>query len=427
MLWSDEVVAAAELATLLVFLASRVKHPKLPVWAFMSLLAFVSVALGLVPVDAIGSAIDYDVILFLIGMFSLVSMAESSGLLDYLAYRMSSLRISGLAYLLILSLFFGLLSALVVNDTMAMMGVPLALSISESAGVDPEAIVLLLAFSLTIGSVFTPIGNPQNVLIAVESGISAPLTTFVEYLAVPTVINLLLLPPVMAVLYPGIRKTGRVTVTSPSVDRRDATIAAVGIAAVVVALVVNDYMELAGLPHFQNIGFIPFVVAAGAYSFSRDPRKVVRSVDWGTIIFFISMFITMYGIWRSGLFWAMSHALIPSITTGLPGILEIGAVSVALSQLMSNVPFVNLFIDYMRQLGYGPGSAWAWLTLAYSSTIAGNLTFLGAASNIIILEGLESRKGHSMSFWRFLRAGALVTAINFATYSAYLYLVFFVR
>ena len=427
MLTFYEAVAAAELAALLAFLASRVRHPELPIWAFMSFLAFISVALGLVPVDAIGSAIDYDVILFLIGMFSLVSLAESSGLLDWLAYRVSSIGVGGLAYLAVLSLFSGLLSALIVNDTMAMISVPLALSISEAAGVDPEALVLLLAFSLTIGSVFTPIGNPQNVLIAVESGIRAPLTTFVEYLAVPTLVNLAVLPLAIAALYPEVVRVGRAAIARPAVDRRDAAIAAAGIAAVVAALMVNDYLELAGLPHFQNIGFIPFVVAAGAYSFARDPRRVVRNVDWGTIIFFISMFITMYGIWRSGLFLWMSRALVPSSATGLPGILEIGAVSIALSQLTSNVPFVNLFIDYMRQLGYGPGSVWAWMTLAYSSTVAGNLTFLGAASNVIILEGLESRRGRSISFWRFARAGALVTAVNFATYSAYLYFAFFLR
>ncbi|MGC9116920.1 MAG: SLC13 family permease [Conexivisphaera sp.] len=425
--WGYEALAAIELAALLAFLALRVRRPELPVWAFMSLLAFVSVALGLVPVDAIGSAIDYDVILFLIGMFSLVSMAEGSGLLGYLAHRMSSVRLGGIAYLVLLSLLFGLLSALIVNDTMAMMGVPLALSISEAAGVDPEPIVLLLAFSLTVGSTFTPMGNPQNVLIAVESGMAAPLTTFVEYLAAPTIVNLLILPLILAALYPELRRVGGTAAARPSVDRRDAAVAATGIAAVVAALVANDYMELAGLPHFQNLGFIPFVAAAGAYSFARDPRRVVRSVDWGTIIFFISMFITMYGIWRSGLFIWMSQALVPSRATGLGGILEISAASLALSQLMSNVPFVSLFVDYMRQLGYGPGSAWAWLALAYSSTVAGNLTFLGAASNIIILEGLESRRRRSVPFWRFLRAGAIVTAVNVATYSAFLYLCFFIR
>ncbi len=416
----QEAVAAAELLSLLAFLALRVRRPQLPIWAFMSLLAFVSVVSGLVPVDSIGSAIDYDVVLFLIGMFSLVSMMEASGLLEYLAYLMSSLRARGLAYLTALSLFFGLLSALVVNDTMAMMGVPLALSLSSAAGVDPEPLVLLLAFSLTIGSVFTPIGNPQNVLIAVESGVRAPFTTFVRYLAVPTILNLLVLPPLLALLYPELRGMGGGALPRPQVDRRDAAISAAGIAAVVAALVANDYLELRGLPHFQNVGFIPFVVAAGAYTFSRDPRRVMRGVEWGTIVFFISMFITMYGIWRSGLLQLVFGAFLPRAEGGMGGVLEIGAASIVLSQLTSNVPFVSLFIDYMRSLGYGPGAAWAWMDLAYSSTIAGNLTILGAASNVIVLEALESRGRRTVSFWRFLRAGAIVTAVNFAVYTAYL-------
>ncbi|MFP3292757.1 MAG: SLC13 family permease [Nitrososphaeria archaeon] len=417
-----ELAAGAMLASLTIFLVVRVRYPRVPIWSFMSFLAFLSVALGLVPVDSIGEAVNYDVVLFLIGMFSLVSIAEHAGLLDYLSYRFLGAFRSRLGMMTAASLLFGLLAAISVNDTVAMAGVPIALSAAYSAGVDPEAMVLLLMFSLTVGSVFTPIGNPQNVLIAVESGMEAPFLTFVKYLAIPTLINLLLLPPIIMAFYRGAAEPGGGRERPQLRDRRDAVIAAAGLSTAVAALVVNDLLELRGLPHVQNVGFIPFVVAAGTYLFVRDPREALRGVEWGTVIFFISMFITMYGVWRSGLFYWLARLMMPSATSGMVGILQISAVSLGLSQLLSNVPFVNLFIEYMKGIGYGPGSAWAWLTLAYSSTIAGNLTLLGAASNIIVLESLESRHGRTISFARFAEVGALVTLVNVAVYSAFIYL-----
>jgi len=78
--------------------------------------------------------------------------------------------------------------------------------------------------------------------------------------------------------------------------------------------------------------------------------------------------------------------------------------------VLSNVPFVKLFINYMKTLGYTGEDCSSWLTLAMASTIAGNLTILGAASNIIILEVLESRMNTTITFMEFLKVGAIVTA-----------------
>jgi Na+/H+ antiporter NhaD/arsenite permease-like protein len=72
--------------------------------------------------------------------------------------------------LLVFVVGLGILSAFLVNDTIAILGVPLAIYVMRS--VKPIPIVLLfgLAFGISIGSVMTPIGNPQNLLIAIQGG-----------------------------------------------------------------------------------------------------------------------------------------------------------------------------------------------------------------------------------------------------------------
>ncbi|MCL7385374.1 MAG: hypothetical protein LZ158_03305 [Thaumarchaeota archaeon] len=120
------------------------------------------VLLGLVDFDEIGRVIDLDVILFLIGMFSLVGLANSSGLLELVSLWFISIFRRRITLIYGSSILFGVLSAFAVNDTVALMGPPIAYTISKVAGIEPKFMFLLLAFSLTIGSVMTPIGNPQK-------------------------------------------------------------------------------------------------------------------------------------------------------------------------------------------------------------------------------------------------------------------------
>jgi len=60
------------------------------------------------------------------------------------------------------------------------------------------------------------------------------------------------------------------------------------------------------------------------------------------------------------------------------------------------------------------------VALAAGSTIAGNLTILGAASNVIIIQNAERRSGETLSFWEFTRIGAPLTLINAAVYWVFL-------
>lgn len=151
-----------------------------------------------------------------------------------------------------------------------------------------------------------------------------------------------------------------------------------------------------------------------------NPRDVLRRVDWGTIVFFMAMFITMEGVWKSGVLNPLLSFLMPHKNAWPLDYFGILLCSLLMSQLLSNVPFTKLFLDYMKSLGYSPSDVDSWVTLAMASTIAGNLTILGAASNVIILEVLEARYGRTISFTEFLKVGVVVTAVNIAIYTAFL-------
>jgi len=416
----DALVALLLLAIVVGGMAARPLYPHLPTWSIMSLAAFVAIVLGPVSIDDVPHVVNFEVLFFLVGMFSIVALAEKSGLLEALAYAFISPFKTKRSIYVASSLLFGLTAAFAVNDTVALMGPPIAAAIARASGIKPQHVFILLAFSLTVGSVMTPIGNPQNMLIAVESGMKAPFLAFLGALAIPTLINLLAVPLLLFKIL-GIEDGPVRYVATPwdyIRDKRDAALAAVGLASAVGAMVANDLAALSGAPHIHEIGLIPFVVAAALYFLAREPREVLAKVDWGTILFFATMFITMDAIWRGGVLQPLVSALLPAYHGTPTDLLSITILSIALSQVLSNVPFTSFFATYLHHLGVVDPKA--WLTLAMAATVAGNLTLLGAASNIIILEVLETRYGATITFAQFLKYGAVVTALNLAIYLPFL-------
>jgi Na+/H+ antiporter NhaD/arsenite permease-like protein len=91
--------------------------------------------------------------------------------------------------------------------------------------------------------------------------------------------------------------------------------------------------------------------------------------------------------------------------------------SVLLSQLISNVPLVALYLPMLTQMGV---STEGMMALAAGSTIAGNLSILGAASNVIIIQNAEQKAGETLTFLEFVKIGAPLTMINVVVYGLFL-------
>jgi Na+/H+ antiporter NhaD/arsenite permease-like protein len=139
---------------------------------------------------------------------------------------------------------------------------------------------------------------------------------------------------------------------------------------------------------------------------------VVRKADWFTLIFFAAMFVLMQSVWDSGYIQRVLAGMDLSLSdTGV-----IMTLSVALSQLISNVPLAALYLPLLSHAG---AVTVGYLALAAGSTIAGNLTILGAASNVIIIQNAEKKAGETLTFWDFARIGIPLTAANVLVYWAF--------
>ena len=85
---------------------------------------------------------------------------------------------------------------------------------------------------------------------------------------------------------------------------------------------------------------------------------------------------------------------------------------------ISNVPAVLLLKPVMVSM---PDPETAWLLLAMSSTLAGNLTILGSIANIIVVEGARPRI--AIGFAEYLKVGVPLTLATIVLGSLWLTLV----
>jgi Na+/H+ antiporter NhaD/arsenite permease-like protein len=147
---------------------------------------------------------------------------------------------------------------------------------------------------------------------------------------------------------------------------------------------------------------IPLAALAAAalllISRRREPEHVFAEIDWSLLVFFASLFVVTGAIETSGLGKDLFAWMRPWADGG-PA--KLTAVSVVLSNIVSNVPAVMLFRPVVPTLAE-PHTA--WLTLAMATTLAGNLTLMGSVANLIVAE-IARRRGVQLTFVEYLKSG----------------------
>jgi len=353
------------------------------------------------PLEAV-LAINLDVILLLIGMMVLVSGLEVCGFFDLVSSRIAARAKRQLSFLTWLMIATAALSALVLNDAIALLVTPVVIRSARSLKVNPVPYLVAVAIAANVGSVATEVGNPQNAYIAIRSGI--PFLTFTVYLLPVTIVCL-------AIAIAGVRLAFRRDLAAPiagevaapivPLQRRGLTLTfgvAVVVAAAFLASPHPDWLPLIALIGGSIVlFFLPFVSTVTA-------RSLIAKVDWSIILFFVGLFLLLAGVRASGLSAAIQGAFTSALGGQAGGLAWLVGLSSLLSNLISNVPAVLLLAEVVPQ-----GSTQLWLALAASSTLAGNATILGAACNVIVVQ-VASREGVSVTMKDFVKAGLPVTA-----------------
>jgi Na+/H+ antiporter NhaD/arsenite permease-like protein len=372
---------------------------------------------GLLSFEDAVRAIDYKTIVLLLAMMIVVAHLRMAGFFQCLAgWALARFRRPH-ALLAVTILLSGVLSAFLVNDVVCLALTPLLLHLTRRLKVKPLPHLLGLATAANIGSTASITGNPQNMIIGSLSHLAY--LRFAARLAPVAVLGLLIDFLVIAWVYRrALAGPGKQELAEAAGEERPGPAERplrnghrwlLGKSVVVTLAAVVLFFT--GLP----IALVALGAAAVLLLDRVRPEKVYRQVDWGLLVMFAGLFIVV-------------HAF--EVHVIRPGHLEewgplqqdpvwlLSGMSAALSNVVSNVPAVLLFKPVIPAM---PADAQetAWLALAMSSTLAGNLTVLGSVANLIVVENAR-REGVSVSFWEYCRAGIPITLLTLLLGAAWL-------
>jgi Na+/H+ antiporter NhaD/arsenite permease-like protein len=249
-----------------------------------------------------------------------------------------------------------------------------------------------------VGSTATITGNPQNMIIGAISHI--PYTAFAAVLAPVAVAGLVLVMAViLAVWRSEFRDPERLTaVPPPARVHRPQMIKAVLVTGGVVAL------------FFAGVPVAKAAILGGALLLvtrAIKARKVYREIDGALLLMFAGLFVVVAG--------AEKVLLSPDTIAAVHGmhldnVWALSAVTAILSNIISNVPAVLALKPFVPGLA---DQTRAWLVIAMSSTLAGNLTPVGSVANLIVAERARVA-GIEISFFAYCRAGIPLTLLTLA-------------
>lgn len=357
------------------------------------------VATGVLTPERVYRAVDYDTLVLLMGMMLVSAYLYLAGFFEWAADSILRHAATPQQLLLYLIITSGVLSALLVNDTVCLMLTPLVVAVIVRGQLPLPPYLLALAMSANVGSVATLVGNPQNMIIGQMSQMR-----FLDFSAsmLPAAVAGLAIE--YAVLSVGFRRVlrkaaiRRPTEMSQKLDRR-----LMKLCLAVLVLVFIGFVAGLNLAWTALAGGALIMVLA-----RRDTHEVLRLVDWHLLVFFAALFAVVEGLNGTGLpdriYGQLGGIFGQTATRQAWNLAWFSALG---SNIFSNVPFVLVAGKWINNFAQ---PELMWKVMALATTFAGNLTILGSVANIIVV---ESARGHAeVGFWDYARYGIPVTILT---------------
>jgi Na+/H+ antiporter NhaD/arsenite permease-like protein len=397
--------------------------------------AAVVLALGIVGSDdaffSRDTGIDWDVIFLLLGMMVIVSVLRQTGVFEYTAiWAAKRAGGSALRVMVLLVLITAVASAVLPNVTTILLIAPVTMLVCERLAIAPVPFLIAEVLASNIGGVATLIGDPPNIIIGNRGGLS--FNDFLVHMGPLVVIEMLIFAMVLPLVFRGSftvdpeRATDVMSLNEREAirDRRLLVKCGLVLLLVLAAFIANSVIHVE-----------PSVVAllgAGVLIVISGVERVhyLASVEWETLLFFAGLFIMIGALVKTGVIGGIADWA-ATVTGGnaVAATMLILVVSAVLSGLVDNIPYVAAMSPVVAELAANigdPTHAQAlWWALAIGAGFGGNLTAVGASSNVVML-GIAAREGHPIGFWEFTRKGAVVTVITIAVAALYLWLRYFV-
>ncbi len=422
MKWLVLAIAAAMYAIVIAF-------PDRKAWASLGA-ALLTIVIGVVsPAHAIFDLVNWNVLMIYVGSLAIAELFIYSRvparIADTIVDRSPNV---GLAIVAIL-MMTGIISAFVENVATVLVMAPIALALSRKMKMDPTYFMVGLAVMANLQGTATLVGDPPSMIFANFANYSFnDFFIFDSRASIFFVVQVgMIAGAVFFYAYFAKHGSGKVEIEREPILSYVPTALLV---IMIIGLAISSFF-FSGVSLTAGV----LVLALGIlgllwYRFVRKEStasalKMIKGLDWETILFLIGIFIVIGAIDKVGLLTAFASLLSGIIGNNvLLGFMVILAVSIVISGFVDNVPYIIAMLPVAASLGQQLGlrPELYMFALLIGSCLGGNLTPFGASANIVAM-GILKKEGHPMGFPDWLKIGLPFTVITTTAAAAFLWIV----
>ena len=397
--------------------------------------AGVMVLIGVLDQEEAIHGIDFNTIGLLTGMMILVSISRRSGMFQFLAVRAAQLaKAHPAGILLLLQLTTAVLSALLDNVTTVLLIVPVTLAICNTLKVPAYPYLFAEIFASNIGGTATLIGDPPNILIGSQVGL-----TFNDFVYELTPVILVVMAAQALIIHLLWGKDLKATPEAEAAVMRMKPVESIEDwrllkqALAVLTLVMVTFV-LARPLHLEpaTIALTGAAVLMLLDNWAHHAEKAAHNihqtfgdVEWITIFFFIGLFVVVHGVDVGGLLRLLANKLVSATGGNMAhaGYAILWA-SAFLSAIVDNIPFVATMIPLIKNMAPAFGGPEhimpLWWCLSLGACLGGNGTLIGASANLTVA-GISERNGVPFRFITYTLYGAPMMVVSVAICNVYVW------
>ncbi len=406
--------------------------PKLKVWVTLGsavLITTVCMASGYMNFMQLLTAIDYNVILMLVGVMLTVGLFADSGMPNKLADKIISKTPSTLFALVLLSLLSGIVSAFVDNVATVLMLAPIGLAVAKKMNVSPIPVIISIAVSSNLQGAATLVGDTTSVMLGGFADMSFFDFFFMDgkfsiFWAVE--IGMLLTIPVVVFIFRKHNSKLEYKMDNIKVKTIVPTVLLLlNLALLVVFSFVENKPEVTNGVICMVIGIIALVYDTVRYK-AKVIETVKKSVDYESVAFLSLLFIIIQAVDAVGIIDDIASIFVQIGSKNvflLYTIIVFG--SVIISAFIDNIPYVATMLPVISGLLAGlPGVSpqLLYFGLLCGATLGGNLTPFGASANVVGI-GILRKEGYDVKMSDFFKIGIPFTLLAVLGGYGFVYLV----
>ena len=388
--------------------------------------AVVLILTGIVTFDVGMEHIDFGTLGVLVGMMIFVAVVKQSGIFEYIAIKTAKIAKGNPWTIMVLfCIITAVLSAFLDNVTTVLLVGPVTFTVCKMLKMTPVPYFIVEIMASNIGGTATLIGDPPNIMIGMQAGLT--MLDFIVYNGPAVVMIMVAAIAMFYVLYG--KNMSATSDEMESIMHLHAHEAITDKSLFHKSVAMTIIVALAFVFH-SVIGVEPSVVALTAAAImliisSAEIEKVLLDVEWATIGFFAGLFIVVGGLVETGVIDMLANGLI-DVTGGdvMITIIVLVWASAIISSFLDNIPMVATLIPIILAIGNtGVDVMPYWWAISLGACIGGIGTQIGASANVV-LSGMSKSYGYPITFMEYTKIAFPMMLVFTAISCAYLVLRF---